>query len=258
MLLLLLAAPVLFLQDRAETLLKLVTFEKVEPADDAERRVLETLTRRENWLEAFRAVEAKLGPFVDGLAIHVSFDWPGDDYAHGGAGPVKGWVRFNLRKLAEYQGKIDALEKQRKDEEKKGRRLVFKVPPARFDRMIWHELSHVLQRGLEAPDWFKEGMAVWTADDPNCLAAFAAAGKKAEPVDSPLSDRNDTYARGHLFWKWLDSKGLVRKVVDPVVSREKGWKKALEEATALPWDKLVAAEQEWSAKELETLRPKPR
>ena len=253
-----LAASILLQEDRAEALFKRVTLEKADPAGDEERRVLEVLTRKEHWLDAFRAVEAKLGPFADGLETRVSFDWPGDDCAHGGGGAVKGWVRFNLRKLAEYQGKIDALEKQRKDEEKKGRRLVFRVPPARFERMIWHELTHVRQRGLEAPDWFKEGMAVWAADDPNCLAAFAAAGKKAESVEAPLSDRNETYARGHLFWKWLDAKGLVRKVVDPVLSREKGWKAALEEAAGLPWDKLLAAEQDWSAKELERLRPRPK
>lgn len=244
------------LQDRAEKLYERVSIEKVEPKSGEERRVHEVLTKKEIWLAAIRAVEERIGPFPDGVTVKVGFDWPGDEYAHGGAIADKGWVRFNLKKLGEYQKKVDEIESRRKEAEKQGKRLVFRVPPARFDRMIWHELTHVLQRGHDSPDWFSEGMAVWTADDPNCLAFFANAGKKVEPVESPLADKNDTYARGHLFWKWLESKGVLKKVVDATVFGRKPWKKSLEDATGLPWDKLVAEERDWSAKELEKIRPK--
>lgn len=250
--LVLLCAP---LQDRAEKLFDKVTFAKVEPSGDEERRVVEVLSKKENWIAAFRALEEKLGPFPDGLAVKVGFDWPGDEYAHGGSGAGGGWVRFNLPKLAGYQKKVDAIERQRQAAEKEGKRLVFRVPPARFDRMIWHELTHVLQRGHDSPDWFKEGMAEWAADDPNCLASFANAGKKVERIETALGDKNDTYARGHLFWKWLESRGAARKVVDATVHARKPWKASLEEATGLDWEKLSAAEREWSAKEAEKLRP---
>lgn len=246
------------LQDRAEQFHSRVTFDRPEPQSAEERRVLELLTKKEPWLEAFRSVEERAGRFPDGLSVKVGFDWPGDDYAHGGSGAAGGWVRFNLKKLAEYQKKVDELEERRLAEEKKGRRLVFRVPPARFDRMIWHELTHVLQRGIDSPDWFKEGMAVWVSDDPNCLLSFANGGKKAETIETALGDRNDTYARGHLFWKWLESKGLAKKVIDASVTARKPWKAALEESCGMGWEALATAELEWSRKELEKLRPKPK
>lgn len=244
------------LQDRAEKLFERITIEKVEPRSDEERRVVDVLTRKENWLAAIRAVEEKIGTFPEGLTVKATFDWPGDEYAHGGGAGDRGWVRFNLKKLEAYQKKIDAVEQQRIEEEKKGRRVVLRVPPARFDRILWHEMTHVLQRGYDAPDWFREGMAVWVSDDPNCLAAFANLGKKADRIETVLADTNDTYARGHLFWKWLASKELVKKTVDATVIGRKEWKASLEEATGLTWEKLVAAEQEWSAKELEKIRPR--
>jgi hypothetical protein len=242
------------LQDRAERFFERITFGKVEPASDEERRVLGVLLKKEHWIEAVRVLEEKIGPFQDGLTVRVGFDWPEDDYAHGGSGEGGGWIRFNLGKLVEYQKKVDQLEKQRREEEAKGRRLVFRVPPARFERMIWHELTHVLQGGLRAPDWFKEGMAVWVSEDPNCLLAFAAAGKKVGSVEATLPDRNETYARGHLFWKWLDSRGLARKVAGATVIHRKAWRSALEEGTGMEWEKLSAQEEEWSVAELEKTR----
>src|SRR2546428_8421522 len=242
-------------QDRAEKFFERVSIQKVEPKSDEARRVMDVLTRKENWLAAFRAVEEKVGTFADGVTVKATFDWSGDEYAHGGATGDQGWIRFNLARLEEYQKKIDAIEKRRKEEEEKGRKVVFRVPPARFDRILWHELTHVLQRGYDGPDWFKEGMAVWVSDDPNCLAAFANAGKMAESIETALSDINDTYARGHLFWKWLASKNLVKKVVDATVIGRGEWKKSLAEAADLPWEKLVAAEQEGRAKELPKIRP---
>jgi hypothetical protein len=244
----------LLAQDRAEKFFERVAIEKVEAKSNEARRVLDVLTKKENWLAAFRAVEEKIGPFPDGLTLKATFDWNGDEYAHGGGAGDRGWVRFNLAKLEEYQKKIDAIEQQRLEEEKKGKTVVLRVPPARFDRILWHELTHVLQRGYDGPDWFKEGMAVWVSDDPNCLAAFAHAGRKAEPIDAPLSERNDLYARGHLFWKWMASKGLVKKIVEATILGRKEWKASLEEATQLSWEKISAAELEWSARELEKFR----
>src|SRR5204863_4011948 len=147
----------------------------------------------------------------------VSFDGTGEEYGQGSAAGIEGRVRFNLPKLEEYQRKVDELEKQKKNLEAEGRKAVFRVPPARLDRMIWHELTHVLQRGCEGPDWFREGMAVWVSEDPNTLLAFASAGRKVESIEMLLPARNDAYARGHLFWKWLDSKGAAKKAARSAV-----------------------------------------
>jgi hypothetical protein len=242
--------------DRAEKFFERVAIQKVDPSSDEERRVVEVLARKEHWVAAFRALEEKVGPFPDETSVKVTFDWAGDEYAHGGATSEKGWVRFNLKKLEQYQKKIDEIDKQRKALEAAGKRAVFRVPPARFDRMIWHELTHVLQRGADAPDWFKEGMAEWVSEDVNVLASFAASDRKVGGIEAPMQEKAETYARGHLFWKWLDSKGAARKTAAATVVARRDWKIALEEATGLPWEKLVAAEQEWSAKEVEKLRPR--
>ena len=232
-----------------------VTFESASPATDEGRRVVEALARKESWSAGFKAVEEKIGPFPAGLTVRVSFDWPGDEYGQGSGTGKRGWVRFNLSKLEDYQRKVDEVERQKKALEAGGRKPVFRVPPARLERMIWHELTHVLQGGCEGPDWFREGMAVWASEDPNALAAFAHAGKKAEPIEAPLAEKKDAYARGHLFWKWLDSKGAAKRGAGAACLGRVDWKAALVDATGLPWEKLIAAEQEWSAAELEKLRP---
>jgi hypothetical protein len=224
-----------------------VSFEAIAPATDEGRRVVEGLTRKEAWAAGFRAVEEKIGPFPAGLTVRVSFDWPGDEYGQGSGSGDRGWVRFNLSKLEDYQRKVDEIERRKKSLEAEGKKPVFRVPAARLDRMVWHELTHVLQRGCEGPDWFREGMAVWVSEDPNSLAAFTNAGKQVASIDTQLPEKNDAYARGHLFWKWLDSKGVARKVAQATVIDRKDWKSTLVEATGLSWESLVAEEREWSA-----------
>lgn len=254
-------ALILFLscpQDRAEKFFERVAFDRPEPSSDEERRVLEALTKKDHWVAAFRGVEEKAGPFADDLAVKVRFDWKGDEVAHAFTGSEGGTIRFNLKRLEEYQKTVDGLERQRRELEKKGKRTILRVPPARLDRMIWHELTHLLQRGYSSPDWFREGMAVWVSDDPNCLAAFAHAGGKIDLIETACASLNDTYARGHLFWMWLASRGAARKAIDASVHARKPWKTALEESTGLAWAELVAAELEWSAKELEKRRPPPK
>jgi hypothetical protein len=136
--------------------------------------------------------------------------------------------------------------------------MVFRVPPAKLERFVPHELCHVLQkqRKVEAPEWFEEGLAQWVGEDPNVLTGFAIAGKKVDVVDAATSDPDDVYARGHLFFLWLDSRGALKKAVRAAFFESAPWKKALEDATGLPWDKLIAAEREWSAVEAAKLRPK--
>ncbi len=254
----LLALALLLVQAPDERLKKLasqVTFAKPGPGSDEARRVVELLTAPDRWSAGFRTVEEKVGRFSDATAVEVTFDFDDREFAKM-AGDTR--IRFNLAKLEEYQRKLDAIERQRRELANQGKRIVFRLPPAKMERFIPHELCHVLQkqRKVEAPEWFVEGLAQWVGDDPNVLIGFGLAGKKVDAIGSPLAAEDDVYARGHLFFLWLDSKDALKKAVRAAFFESVPWKKALEDATGLAWDKLVAAERDWSAAEAAKLRPK--
>jgi len=242
-------------EERLKKLASQVTFARPEARSDEARRVVELLTAPERWAAAFRTVEEKLGAFADATAVEVTFDYEGREFAKM-SGDTK--IRFNLVKLEDYRRKLDALERQRQELTKQGKKMVFRLPPAKLERFVPHELCHVLQkqRKVEAPDWFEEGLAQWVGEDPNVLTGFAIAGKKVDVVDAATSDPDDVYARGHLFFLWLDSRGALKKAVRAAFFESVPWKKSLEDATGLAWDKLTAAEREWSAAEAVKLRPK--
>lgn len=213
------------------------------------------LSDRARWAAGFKTVEDKLGGrFDDATAVEVTWDYEGAEFAKM-AGDLR--IRFNLAKLEAYQKKLDELEERRRELAKEGKRMVYRLPPAKIERFIPHELTHVLQkqRKVQAPEWYEEGLAQWVGDDPNVLIGYALSGKAVGRIDEKPADPDDVYARGHLFFKWLDSKGAVRKAVQPAFFDGVAWKKALEDAVGLDWGALVAAEQAWSARELEKLRP---
>lgn len=241
--------------ERLKKLASQVTFARPEARSDEARRVVELLTAPERWTAAFRTVEEKIGPFVDATAIEVTFDYEGREFAKM-SGDTK--IRFNLVKLEDYRRKLDALERQRQELAKQGKKMVFRLPPAKLERFVPHELCHVLQkqRKVEAPDWFEEVLAQWVGEDFNVLTGFALAGRKVDVIEAATSDPDDVYARGHLFFLWLDSRSALKKAVRATFFESVPWKKALEEATGLGWDKLIAAEREWSAAEAARLRPK--
>lgn len=242
-------------QQRANDFFDHVRFEAANPSADEEKKVLEVLQKREHWMGAFRTIEDKFGAFPDNLVLTVDFSLEGREAGWGGGRGDEGKIRFNLRVLGDIQRKTDELVLKSKEAQSRGGTLIYKVPPAKIDRVIYHELTHVLQRGFKAPDWFNEGMAQYIANDPNNLYGFAVAGKKVESIDSDV-DRTDVYARGHLFWKWLETKFAVKKVVDLTVFRGRDWKAALEESTGFPWTTLVLAERDWSSTELQKYKPK--
>lgn len=241
-------------QDRYQRLFNRVTFSRVAPQNEEEGRVLAVVTQKEHWLGAFRTIEEKLGPFPDAVIVEVSFDLEGESPSSGGVEEGKGVVRFNLPRLVAYQKKADEAKRQIDELARQGKRAVYRVPPLRFDRLIYHELTHVLQGRSDAPEWFTEGMACWIGDDMNYLCGFAYLGKKLGAIDECAAD--ESYARGHVFWKWLATKGATRKVAEAVILKKSDWRRAIEEATGMAWEKAVAAEKEWSAKQVDTLRPK--
>ena len=216
---------------------------------------MELLTAPERWAAGFRTVEEKLGAFSDATALEVTFDYDGREFAKM-AGDTK--IRFNLAKLEDYRRKLDALDRQREELAKQGKKMVFRLPPAKLERFIPHELCHVLQkqRKVDAPEWFEEGLAQWVGEDVNVLTGFALSGKKVGLIDAATSDPDDVYGRGHLFFLWLDSRSALKRAVRAAFFESVPWKKALEDATGLGWDKLAAAERDWSAVEAAKLRPK--
>jgi hypothetical protein len=239
---------------RALQLYERMQFQPADPKDDAARRVVEVLEKKEHWVDAFSALADKFGPFPDDLVVKVDFDHRGEEVAQGGARKSKGSISFNLEKLAQARRSIDDLYEKKRAAEARGQRFIITVPPIRVERVIYHELTHVLQQSYDAPLWFLEGMAQLGGDDPNMIRGFAQARRKIQNIDVVLEDRAETYARGHFFWKWLDSRTLAQRVFELTAVQRRGWKEALMEATGQSWEVIVANEREWSEKELERLK----
>lgn len=245
----------LLADDRAERLFERMKFQPANPEDDVARRVSDVLLRKEHWVGAYGELREKYGPFPDNLDLTVDFAFNGEELARAiGRGSGKSTISFNLKKLAAAQRKMDEFETTRKEAEARGQKVVFKVPPVKFDRMIYHELTHVIQAGYDAPLWFLEGMAQLAGDDLNAICGFAVEKKNVRDIDATLSDRGDIYARGHLFWKWLDTRYAAQKTVQLTVYERRPWKESLEEAVGRSWAAIVATEREWSEKEIEKLR----
>ena len=239
---------------RALQLYERMQFQPVDAKDDAARRVVEILLKKEHWVGAYSSLSDRFGPFPDDLVVSVNFDLQGEELGQAGGRKNKGLISFNLERLAEAQRTIDQVLEKKRLAEARGRRFVMTVPPLKFERIIHHELTHVLQQNYDAPLWFLEGMAQLAADDPNILCSFAQDKRKIQSIDVHLEDRRDNYARGHFFWKWLDSRSLAQRVFELTAVQRQGWKVALIEATQLSWDVIVVTEREWSERELEKLR----
>lgn len=241
-------------QQRSKDFFDRIQFESPSTDSDEERRIVEVLSKREHWIGAYRKLEEKFGEFPDALVLKVAFSLEGQQAGWGAGRGSEGRIKFNLKLLGEIQRRTDENEARRKDLRDRGGNVIYRVPPPRIERIIYHELTHVLQREYEAPDWFNEGMAQLVGDDPNNLYAFAVAKKAPQDIDASGVELHDLYARGHLFWMWLESNYAVKKVVELTVFQRKPWKAALEEATGLPWSVLILSERDWSTKQLEKFK----
>jgi len=225
-------------------------FDKIEPTDEASRKVVEFILRKEHWIGAFSDIADRFARYPDDLELSVDFNLDGEEAARTTGRGVRWKISFNLKLLAGAQKQLDEIEELKKA----GKKVTFKVPPVKFDRLIHHEMTHVLQAGFDGPGWFVEGMAQLVGDDPNSLYQFAHDGGAVKALDTAPSSRTETYARGHLFWKWLDSRGATAKTFELAFVRRLGWKEALEGATGRSWASMAADESEWSAKELARLK----
>ncbi len=253
--------------DHAVEVMKRVTLPSPESVTGWEgkgpeyKQLLEILLKRENWITAIRQCEDRVGAFSIAWEIEVKLgEWDGTHVASGDRVGDKGQIRFNLRKLGDYERKMDGYRQQAEELKKKGKTMYWKVPPIRYERIIHHELVHVLQGEYKSPGWFHEGLASWVGDDANYIAAFAHAKKPVQSIEVDLSaDPDDEYARGHVFFKWLEDrngKDGVKRLFTMTAIDGGDWKKSLEEVTGLEWAKIVAVEGEWSEGCVKKKRPK--
>jgi hypothetical protein len=240
-------------KDRAEEFFERIRFVKSEFRDDEQRRLVELLKKKEHWIGAYRALE-KFGKFPDDQELTVEFDHAGEELGVARCRGVQGQIRFNVNRMAQGQKILDDLERQRKVFEAQGTKLVYLIPPFHFDRVIYHEMTHILQRSYDAPDWFNEGMAELVSGEPHSLLSLALSGRRIKDIEDPLSKPLDVYGRGLLFWKWLSDRGSAEKAIQLSIIERKPWKEALEGATKLPWSVIVPSEHDWSGREAESRR----
>lgn len=240
---------------RADTFFERLRFAPVETPDAESRRVVEILKSKEHWVGAYRFLEERFGKFPDNQEVAVDFGLEGDEeLGVGGTWGVHGRIRFNLKRLARSQKFLDELEAAKQAAIAEGKRIIVKVPPFRIERVIYHELTHILQRNYDAPEWFLEGMAQYVAGEEHQIYMLAFSGRRLKDIEEPLAKRIDAYGRGHLFWNWLHDRGSAAEAIQLSIILRKGWKEALEEATKLPWSVIVPTEREWSAKQLDEKR----
>ena len=225
--------------------------ERLSKAGPVHELVVRDLLRPGLWIESIRDVEAKLGAFDPELSIHVSFsNWPGPHPAFGERDGERGIVRFNLERLVDLRGKREALEAQEKELRKQRKRMVWKIPPLRFDRLIPHELTHIAQDAYPSPAWLHEGLASWVAADEHYLFAFAQGGKAVAPVDDAPVEADDAYGRGLFFFRWLEQRiGAegIRRFAAETIGGGEDWKSSLESISGISWKEILAEEQAWSA-----------
>jgi hypothetical protein len=239
-----------FADERAERLFDRMKIDPPDLSEDIARRVVVTLLQKEHWVGAFTEIADKFGRFSDDLELRVDFSHDSDLVAQTASRGTERKVSFNLKKLCEIQKKLDEFAQLKRQ----GKQPVFKVPPVKMERLIYHELTHVLQGGVNAPGWFSEGMAQLVGDDWNAVRQFIHERRPVRGLDAEVTNLTETYARGHLFWKWLDARSAAAKTYELAYVKRVPWKQALEEATNRSWESIVSDEREWSARELERLK----
>jgi len=231
--------------EKAERFFDRMKIDAPELSDDLSRRVVVYLLRKEHWVGSYRDLSDRFGRFPDDLDLTIDFKLDAEEIGRTSCKGDEWKISFNLKKLVELQKRYDQVEQWKRE----GKQMVFKVPPLKMDRLIYHEMTHVLQGRFDAPLWFVEGMAQMVGDDVNALSQFIKDGKPIRGVDNDITDRLETYSRGHLFWKWLETRGATYRTYELAFVKQLPWKQALEEATNRSFANIVAEEKEWSTRE---------
>lgn len=232
------------------------------PSEEAQRpwrekgpqheRVVELVMDRQNWVEGLKRIDARLGLFAEAPEVAVTLEeWEGTQAALGGGSNGKGNIKFNMKTLAAYQSRIEEYEELTK----KGAVKVY-VPPTQIKRTIWHEMTHVLQDKLESPAWFREGMACAVEHNDSVIRWFAYNDHAVDSLQKEPPDE-DVYARGWLFWLWLEQEAGaagLKQVARATCVDGADWKVAVEAAVEKRWPEILEAEQAWSREHVKELR----
>jgi len=225
----------LLAQDDAATagkFLKAAHFPSAKSQDEWARKseeyaaVVKLCVDRERWTAALKRIVDAAGPVSDAWTLNVSFmEAEGDALADSIRLDKKCIVRFNLRRLAKSERSASEIE-----------------------GVIVHELTHLLQGTAAVPSWFAEGLASYFEGAADRIAGFLKEAKTIESVDATGVD---PYARGALFFRWLETKvgaAKLKELVKAVYADEAGYRKTLEKIAGLKWEKLLAEELEAARK----------
>lgn len=215
-------------------------------------RVVEIVADRQNWVEGLKRIEQKLGFFDEELTVAVTLDeWDSTQAALGGGRDGDGAIKFNMKTLAAYQHRIDEFEALQKEGP-----LKIYVPPTQIKRTVWHELTHVYQDELESPEWFREGMACLVEQNESVLRWFAYEKREVKPLDEEPA-KDEVYARGWLFWLWLEEEAGaegVRQIARATCADGMKWRDAVEATLEMKWNDVIKAEREWSVEHVAKIR----
>jgi hypothetical protein len=258
----------LFLQspdDHAKAVVDRIVFPKAEEvkawADKGPEyaNVLTVVMKRETWTAAVKFIEERLAPFADDWKIEVSLtEWEGGHPTQGERAEKAASVRFNMKRLSAYEKKMIDFRRQEAELKTKGKRFAWKIPPLKYDRLIVHELVHVLQGTYKSPEWFREGLASWAGADPNYVMAFLYNNDEVKEVESPL-EGDDLYGRSQLFMMWLEKKAgreVLKKAAKATILDGGEAKAALEKLLGSTWEKISAEELAWTTEYARKNRPK--
>src|SRR5258705_10163824 len=169
-------------------------------------------------------------------------EWKGTNPSHAERPHKVAPVKYTRRRWAESEKKLSDNRSRREALKKKGKRIAWKVPPLKYDRLVAHELVHVIQGSCKAPDWFREGMASWAGADPNYVMSFLYNNDAVKEVESPL-EGDDLYGRSHLFMMWLEKKSgreVFKKWAKATLIRGGEVKASLEKLLGMTWEKVSA------------------
>lgn len=260
-LLLLLQSP----DDRAKAVVDRIDFPAAEVvkswADKGPeyKNVLDVVLKRETWRSAVKFIEEHVGPIADDWKIEVSLsEWDGNHPAEGERVEKSAPVKFNMKRLSAYEKNMIDLRRQEEELKKKGKRFAWKIPPLKYDRLIVHELVHVVQGAVKTPEWFREGLASWAGADSNYVMAYLYHNAEVKDVESPLGG-DDLYGRSQLFMMWLEKRSgreVFKKFVKAVILDGADPKAALEKLLGATWEKITAEELAWTTQYAKKNRPK--
>jgi hypothetical protein len=223
--------------------------EEARRKGEAHRAVVGIVTDRAVWARALQAVDERTGLFDGTVEVEVRFGALEGRQAEGAGEGGKGRIVLDLRQLAEYWKRSEEL----REAVRQGQ--TWSVPPARLEGVLTHELAHCFQ-GDGGPDWVREGLATYAAQDFHFAWAWRRAKEKAGDIEAEVEPRF-VFARAWAFFEHLREKHgaeAPRRFAALVVRKGKTPSEAAREVTGVEWDDLKRDELRWSAEWLSNVR----